>query len=77
MSAPAVNLWLGIGLAAIVIIASALQLRAPTAHRGRRMARLGLQAIVAALLYFCLLPPSQQRPAGGVVVLTADAAAAG
>lgn len=71
------NLLLALALAAIVIIASALQLRAPTAHRGRRAARLGLQAVAAVLLYFCLLPPSQQQPAGGLVVLTAEAGAAG
>ena len=77
MNAPALNLWLAMALAAIVVIASVLQLRAPTAHRGRRAVRLGVQAIAAVLLYFCLQPPSQQRPAGGLVVLTADAAAAG
>ncbi len=77
MNAPALNLWLAVALAAIVILASVLQLRAPTAHRGRRAVRLGLQAIAAVLLYFCLLPPIQQRPAGGLVVLTADATAAG
>jgi len=77
MNATALNLWLAVALAVIVIIASVLQLRARTAHRGRRAVRLGLQAITAVLLYFCLLPPSQQRPAGGLVVLTADASAAG
>ena len=77
MNAIALNLWLAVALAVIVILASVPQLRATTAHHGRRAARLGLQAIAAVLLYFCLLPPSQQLPAGGLVVLTADAAAAG
>ncbi|WP_312706359.1 hypothetical protein [Stenotrophomonas sp.] len=77
MNATALNLWLAVALAVIVILASVVQLRAPTAHRGRRAARLALQAIAAVLLYFYLLPPSQQLPAGGLVVLTADAATAG
>ncbi|AWH51784.1 hypothetical protein C1924_00540 [Stenotrophomonas sp. ESTM1D_MKCIP4_1] len=77
MNATSLNLWLALALAAIVLIASVLQLRAPTAHRGRRAVRLALQAGAAVLLYFCLLPPSQQRPAGGLVVFAADANAAG
>ena len=77
MTATALNLWLAVALAIIVAVASVLQLRTPTAHRGRRVVRLGLQAIAAVLLYFCLLPPSAQQPAGGLVVLSADAAAAG
>lgn len=77
MNASTLNPWLAAALAVIVIVASVMQLRAPTAHRGRRAARLGLQAVAAALLYMCLLPPSQPRPAGGLVVLSAGADAAG
>ena len=39
MNATALNLWLAVALAVIVILASVVQLRAPTAHLGRRAAR--------------------------------------
>lgn len=77
MNASAVNLWIALALALIVVIASVRQLRGNTAHPGRRWIVITLQIIVAALLYFCLVPPTRQQPAGGLVVLGADAGKAG
>ncbi|MBH1654267.1 hypothetical protein I5U67_19100 [Stenotrophomonas maltophilia] len=77
MNASAVNLWIALGLALIVVIASVRQLRGSTAHPGRRWIVIALQIIVAALLYFCLVPPTRQQPAGGLVVLGTDAGKAG
>ena len=77
MNASGVNLWIALALAAVVAIASVRQLRASTAHRGRRWIVIGLQVIVAALLYFCLVPPRHQQPAAGLIVLSADAGRAG
>ncbi|HGM7287005.1 hypothetical protein [Stenotrophomonas maltophilia] len=77
MNASAVNLWIALALALIVVIASVRQLRGNTAHPGRRWIVIALQIIVAALLYFCLVPPTRQQPAGGLVVLGTDAGKAG
>lgn len=77
MNASAVNLWIALALALIVVIASVRQLRGNTAHPGRRWIVIALQIIVAALLYFCLVPLTRQQPAGGLVVLGTDAGKAG
>ncbi len=77
MNASAVNLWIALALALIVVIASVRQLRGGTARPGRRWIVIALQIIVAALLYFCLVPPTRQQPAGGLVVLGTDAGKAG
>ncbi|MBH1636518.1 hypothetical protein I5U65_15555 [Stenotrophomonas maltophilia] len=77
MNASAVNLWIALALALIVVIASVRQLRGNTAHSRRRWIVIALQIIVAALLYFCLVPPTRQQPAGGLVVLGTDAGKAG
>ena len=77
MNASAVNLWIALALALIVVIASVRQLRGNTAHPGRRWIVIALQIFVAALLYFCLVPPARQQPAGGLVVLGIDAGKAG
>ncbi|HID8538533.1 TPA: hypothetical protein ACXIMI_003686 [Stenotrophomonas maltophilia] len=77
MNASAVNLWIALALALIVVIASVRQLRGGTARPGRRWIVIALQIIVAALLYFCLVPPTRQQPAGGLVVLGIDAGKAG
>ncbi|MDV3512839.1 hypothetical protein R1L06_19105 [Stenotrophomonas sp. C4297] len=77
MNASAVNLWIALALALIVVIASARQLHGGTARPGRRWIVIALQIIVAALLYFCLVPPTRQQPAGGLVVLGIDAGKAG
>ncbi|KAG0950149.1 hypothetical protein G6F31_013820 [Rhizopus arrhizus] len=77
MNASAVNLWIALALALIVVIASVRQLRGNTAHPGRRWIVIALQIFVAALLYFCLVPPTRQQPAGGLVVLGTDAGKAG
>lgn len=77
MNASAVNLWIAVALAVVVVIASVRQLRGNTAHPGRRWIVIALQIIVAALLYFCLVPPTLQQPAGGMVVLGTDAGKAG
>ncbi|WP_294996238.1 hypothetical protein [uncultured Stenotrophomonas sp.] len=77
MNASAVNLWIAVALAVVVVIASVRQLRGNTAHPGHRWIVIALQTIVAALLYFCLVPPTLQQPAGGMVVLGTDAGTAG
>ncbi|HDS1580961.1 TPA: hypothetical protein QEL15_003060 [Stenotrophomonas maltophilia] len=77
MNASAMNLWIAVALAVVVVIASVRQLRGNTAHPGRRWIVIALQIIVAALLYFCLMPPTLQQPAGGMVVLGTDAGTAG
>jgi hypothetical protein len=77
MNAPALNLWVGIALALVVVVASARRLRRASSPRGRQLAVAGVQAVAAVLLYFCLLPPTQQPPAGGLVVLASEADRAG
>lgn len=77
MNAPALSLWVGIALALVVVVASGRRLRGTPSPRGRQFAVVGLQAVAAVLLYFCLLPPTQQRPSGGLVVLASDADKAG
>ena len=77
MNPSGLNLWIALALAVIVAIASARQSRGNTTHRGRRWGVIGLQVIVATLLYFCLVPPPRQQPAGGLVVLGIDASRAG
>lgn len=77
MSVTALNLWVALALVLVVAMASVRQLRGSTLRRGRQWLVIGLQAITAALLYFCLLPPSHQQPAAGLVVLAGDAGKAG
>ncbi|MDW7601993.1 hypothetical protein R1V99_16025, partial [Stenotrophomonas maltophilia] len=77
MNPSGLNLWIALALAVIVAIASVRQSRGNTAHRGRRWGVIGLQVIVATLLYFCLVPPTRQQPAAGLVVLGIDAGKAG
>jgi len=69
MSTSALNVWVAVALALIVLVASARQLRSPTRGRGRLIAVLTLQAAAAALLYVCLLPPSQRASLAGLVVI--------
>lgn len=73
MSTSALNVWVAVALALIVLVASARQLRSPTQRRGRLIAVLTLQAAAAALLYVCLLPPSQRASLAGLVVIGAGA----
>lgn len=77
MSASALNTWVAVALALIVLVASVRQLRRPAAHRGRQIAVIALQVLAAALLYACLLPPTQRVPMRGLVVIGADAGSAG
>ncbi|PZT06775.1 hypothetical protein [Stenotrophomonas maltophilia] len=77
MNPSGLNLWIALALVVIVAIASVRQSRGNTAHRGRRWGVIGLQVIVATLLYFCLVPPTRQQPAAGLVVLGIDAGKAG
>jgi len=77
MNASAVNLWIALALALIVVIASVRQLRGNATRRGRQWIVIGLQLIAATLLYFCLAPPTRQQPAVGLVVLGLDAGKAG
>ncbi|TDB35567.1 hypothetical protein TEP_19040 [Stenotrophomonas sp. TEPEL] len=77
MSTSALNVWVAVALALIVLVASARQLRPPTQRRGRLIAVLTLQAAAAALLYVCLLPPSQRASLAGLVVIGAEADKAG
>ncbi|MDH6330485.1 hypothetical protein M2299_001293 [Stenotrophomonas sp. 1278] len=73
MSTSALNVWVAVALALIVLVASARQLRSPTQRRGRLIAVLTLQAAAAALLYVCLVPPSQRASLAGLVVIGAGA----
>ncbi|WP_223497414.1 hypothetical protein [Stenotrophomonas indicatrix] len=73
MSTSALNVWVAVALALIVLVASARQLRSPTQRRGHLIAVLTLQAAAAALLYVCLLPPSQRASLAGLVVIGAGA----
>lgn len=73
MSTSALNVWVAVALALIVLVASARHLRSPTQRRGRLIAVLTLQAAAAALLYVCLLPPSQRASLAGLVVIGAGA----
>ncbi|HDS1073740.1 TPA: hypothetical protein QDZ65_000731 [Stenotrophomonas maltophilia] len=77
MNPSGLNLWIALALVVIVAIASVRQSRGNTAHRGRRWGVIGLQVMVATLLYFCLVPPTRQQPAAGLVVLGIDAGKAG
>lgn len=77
MNVAALNLWIALALALVVVIASARQLRGGNLRRGRTWIVIALQIIVATLLYFCLVPPTRQQPAAGRVVLGIDADRAG
>lgn len=77
MSTSALNTWVAVALALIVLVASLRQLRHPAARRGRQIAVIALQVLAAALLYACLLPPAQRVPARGLVVIGAGAGSAG